>query len=106
LISAPAALQLPRSLTHDTASIVTVAAAKLLQSAAGSGPEPMTVDASALEQFDSSALAVLLDCRRQALAAGRTFAVAGLPQRLEQLAALYGVRELISTHPSAPAQPA
>jgi phospholipid transport system transporter-binding protein len=62
----------------------------------------MTVDASALQQFDSSALAVLLDCRRQALAAGRTFAVAGMPQRLAQLASLYGVAELISAQPAEP----
>lgn len=99
MTTAPAALQLPRSVTHDTASAVTVAAVRLLQS---SGAEPMTVDASALEEFDSSALAVLLDCRRQALAAGRTFAVAGMPQRLAQLASLYGVAELISAQPAEP----
>ena len=56
----------------------------------------MTVDASDLAQFDSSALAVLLDCRRQALAVGQSFTVTGAPQRLVQLATLYGVAELIS----------
>lgn len=56
----------------------------------------MTVDASALEQFDSSALAVLLDYRRQAMSAGRSLTVTGAPQRLVQLATLYGVAELIS----------
>ena len=89
----PGALRLPRSLTHDVASSITSAAAQSLQP---SGGGPMTVDASDLAQFDSSALAVLLDCRRQALAAGQSFTVTGAPQRLVQLATLYGVAELIS----------
>lgn len=93
MTTAPAALRLPRSLTHDLASSVTAAAAQAVQS---SGVGPMTVDASALAQFDSSALAVLLDCRRQALAAGQSFSVTGAPPRLVQLATLYGVAELIS----------
>ena len=53
------------------------------------------LDASALTEFDSSALAVLLECRREALAAGKGFSVRGLPARLRQLAGLYGVAELI-----------
>ena len=53
-------------------------------------------DASALQQFDSSALAVLLDCRREAFALGKTFAVAGLPPRLRELAGVYGVAELLT----------
>jgi phospholipid transport system transporter-binding protein len=52
-------------------------------------------DASALERFDSSALAVLLDCRREALALGKTFSVSRLPPRLRQLAGLYGVADLL-----------
>ena len=88
-----AALRLPRSLTHDLASSVTAVAAQTVQS---SGGGPMTVDASALQEFDSSALAVLLDCRRQALAAGQSFTVTGASQRLVQLATLYGVAELIN----------
>ena len=63
---------------------------------ASSGIEAEVVaDASALQQFDSSALAILLECRRQALAEGKTFAVLGAPQRLLQLAGVYGVAELI-----------
>ena len=53
------------------------------------------VDASALQVFDSSALAVLLECRRSALAAQKSFAVRGLPSALAGLAALYGVAELL-----------
>ena len=55
----------------------------------------VVVDASGLTGFDSSALAVLLECRRQALASGKGFSVRGLPARLRQLAGLYGVAELI-----------
>jgi phospholipid transport system transporter-binding protein len=55
----------------------------------------VVIDASGLTQFDSSALAVMLACRREAMAAGKTFAVKGLPARLGQLAGLYGVAELI-----------
>ena len=93
MTSAPAALRLPRSLTHELASSISAAAAQAVQL---SGVDALTVDASALAQFDSSALAVLLDCRRQALAAGRSFTVTGAPQQLIQLANLYGVTELIS----------
>ena len=55
----------------------------------------VVLDASALKQFDSSALAVLLACRRQAIATGKNFEVHGLPEKLTQLAGLYGVAELL-----------
>lgn len=53
------------------------------------------LDASALRQFDSSALAVLLECRRRAQARGKTFAVRGTPPKLDALAKLYGVDGLL-----------
>ena len=53
------------------------------------------VDASALQRFDSSALAVLLECRRECLHDGKRFAVRGLPPRLAELAELYGVAALL-----------
>ncbi len=63
---------------------------------AQAGPgQPAALDASSLEHFDSSALAVLLACRRMALDAGRGMTVQGLPPRLRQLAGLYGIAELI-----------
>jgi phospholipid transport system transporter-binding protein len=40
-------------------------------------------------------LAVLLDCRREALANGKTFSVSRLPPKLRELATLYGVAELL-----------
>lgn len=53
------------------------------------------LDGSALKTFDSSAIAVLLECRRAALASGRTLRVEGLPGTLVELAGLYGVAELL-----------
>ena len=70
-------------------------AALLLKSQAAAEGHGVVLDASALTQFDSSALAVMLDCRRAAVAGGKTFAVHGLPPKLGQLADLYGVAELI-----------
>jgi phospholipid transport system transporter-binding protein len=63
----------------------------------------LVIDASPLQQFDSSALAVLLECRRQAQAWGRSFAVRQAPAKLAALARLYGVDGLLLSAPSAPA---
>ena len=54
------------------------------------------IDASTLAQIDSSALAVLLELRRQALARGLRFEVRAAPGRLLDLARLYGVQELLA----------
>ncbi len=54
------------------------------------------VDASALREFDTSALALLLQARRQAQAEGRGFEVVGAPHKLVQLARLYGVDRLLA----------
>jgi len=84
-------LKLPAVLTHAVASGFFHTLGKEMPSL----PEEVVVDASALQQFDSSALAVLLECRRQALAAGKAFSVQDAPDRLLQLAGVYGVAELI-----------
>jgi phospholipid transport system transporter-binding protein len=55
----------------------------------------VTLDASGLMRFDTSALAVLLECRRLAQAGGRAFAVRNVPAKLAALAALYGVGALL-----------
>ena len=88
----PDLLALPPTLTHrETRSTL----APLLQGLRMQPEALLVVDASALQVFDSSALAVLLECRRQALAEHKTFAVRGLPVALAGLAALYGVAELL-----------
>jgi phospholipid transport system transporter-binding protein len=56
----------------------------------------VVVNAGVLKVFDSSALAVLLELRRRLLAQGKTLRVSGWPRRLEDLASLYGVRELLA----------
>ena len=86
-------LILPAELTHEQA----VACCRMLVQGMKPGSAPGVVaDASALAKFDSSALAVLLECRREAMALGKTFSVARMPPRLHELATLYGVAELLS----------
>jgi phospholipid transport system transporter-binding protein len=93
-------LSLPEQLTLAQAR----GALEQLLAAIGRQPPgaPVRVRAEALRVFDSSALGVLLECRRAALADGRGFAVAGLPAGLAGLAALYGVEGLLAGAASAP----
>lgn len=86
-------LSLPAQLTQREAAALTADLQQRLLAQAG---QAVQVDASALARFDSSALAVMLQLRRDALAAGRTFAVLGLPQQLAGLAGLYGVADLLA----------
>ena len=55
----------------------------------------VVVDASALQNFDSAALAVLLEFRRECLAVGKQFSVQNLSPKLADLATLYGIGELL-----------
>ncbi|MBX3604117.1 MAG: STAS domain-containing protein [Piscinibacter sp.] len=55
----------------------------------------VVVDASALTQFDTSALAVLLECQRLAGAWSKGFSVRQAPPKLTALAKLYGVDSLL-----------
>ena len=84
-------LDLPATLTHAESAELAPRLKPLVQAEVS----VVVVDASALQVFDSSALAVLLASRREALAEGKGFAVQNLPARLHQLAALYGVSELL-----------
>jgi phospholipid transport system transporter-binding protein len=65
-------------------------------------PIAVVVDAADLNRFDSAALAVLLALRRQAMAQGKTFAIKDLPQRLADLARLYGIAELLPVQTASP----
>ncbi len=56
----------------------------------------VVVDASALARFDSSALAVMLELRRESQAHGKRLSIESLPQRLHDLASVYGIAELLS----------
>ena len=83
-------LALPTKLTISDAS----AAVASLAPAAAQGSGALVVDASALAEFDSSAIATLLELRRQA--PGRAFSVKGAPKAMVDLATLYGVADLIA----------
>ncbi|HSV45183.1 MAG TPA: STAS domain-containing protein [Ramlibacter sp.] len=87
---------LPAQLTHAQAAACSRMLAQAVRTASGSAA---VADASALAHFDSSALAVLLECRREAVACGKTFSVSQLPPRLRELAGLYGVAELLPPAP-------
>lgn len=61
---------------------------------AETGPT-VVVDAAALVQFDSTALAVLLELRRMAMAVQQTMVMQAVPPRLGDLARLYGIDVLL-----------
>lgn len=85
-------LVLPGELTRTQATACLRMLVQGLQAEPGVG---VVVDAGALRSFDSVALAVLMELRRETLARGKTFMVRALPQRLRDLAGLYGVAELL-----------
>ena len=65
---------------------------------------PFIVDASGLRSFDTAAIAVLIEARRLAQAAGRSLAVRGAPASMLALAEIYGVAGLLGLgESSAPA---
>jgi phospholipid transport system transporter-binding protein len=85
-------LSLPALLTHDQATACAQSLGLGIRAERG---DSVVIDASALEKFDSSALAVLLQCRRDSVASGKSFAVTGQPIKLRELANLYGISELL-----------
>ena len=87
-------LKLPSVLMHPQARVCRDQWVAALRAAPADAA--WTVDASDLAEFDSSALAVLLACRREAMALGQSWAVTGLPPKLQALAGLYGVMPLLS----------
>jgi len=85
-------LLLPATITAKEAT----AAQRLLTQTLKSEPDgPVVIDASNLSQFDSSALAVLLECQRAAQAWGKAFTLRNAPPKLTALAKLYGVDVLL-----------
>lgn len=92
-------LTLPQELTLAQA---TACLAHLTQALPGENGSEVVLDARALSRFDSSALAVLLACRRQVMASGRRLVIQGLPSRLADLAALYGVDPLLAPAAAVP----
>lgn len=85
-------LVLPSELTHRQASACLRMLVQGLPSQTGPAVQ---VDAASLKNFDSSALAVLLEFRRASVALGKQFEIRGLSPRLVDLARLYGVDALL-----------
>lgn len=86
-------LVLPADLTRKQAS---ACLRMLVQGLRVLADKELVVDASALERFDSSALAVLLALRRESQAHGKILRIRSLPTRLHDLATVYGIAELLS----------
>ncbi len=85
-------LVLPESITQANAVACLATLSKDLAHEAGTD---VVLDAARLSRFDSAALALLLEMRRNVLKRGKSFTVKGAPQRLQDLADLYGITELL-----------
>ena len=86
-------LLLPANVTAAEANDTRRLLAQALKAEGEAGA--VVVDASNLQRFDSSALAVLLECQRAAQAWGKPFELRGAPAKLAALARLYGVDVLL-----------
>ena len=89
-------IALPARVTMNDARATLAQLQPLLQAA-----DAPVVDASALVDLDTAAIALLLDCPRQAQARGKRLQGVGAPAKLGQLARLYGVEELLGLQPGA-----
>lgn len=96
-------LALPETLTLAEAKVAVASIEQALgeggadraDGAEGPGTAPFVLDASSLRSFDTSAIAVLIEARRLAQAAGRGLAVRGVPPSMLALAEIYGVDGLL-----------
>ncbi|QAZ38857.1 anti-anti-sigma factor [Methylibium sp. Pch-M] len=89
-------LLLPETLTLNEARDTL----RLLKVSLEREAEPLLViDGSQLQRFDSTALAVLLECRRLAQAWGKRFELTALPEKLSELSRLYGIDDLLTPSP-------
>jgi len=99
LAQTPALPPLPERLTHEQADAYVLSCQAAIEGSAVPSVSAATVwplDAAALQHFDSSALAALLAVSRMLQARGGRLQVQEMPLRLRELAALYGVSELLA----------
>jgi len=95
-------MQLPDTVTlAQAASLLPELEAAVAAAVTGASGR-FVMDASRLASFDTSTLALVLQARRLAESRGLVFELQALPAQLRELAALYGVAELLSA-PGAPA---
>jgi phospholipid transport system transporter-binding protein len=85
-------LQLPAAASrHQAAGLLP----QLDAAVAAARGDVLRIDGSALTEFDSATLALLLHAQRGAQAAGATLQLHGVPTKLRELARLYGVEPLL-----------
>ena len=90
--AAQVALGLPSTVTHNEA----VSCLEQLRVGVQSWRDnSVRIDASAISKFDTSALAVLLQFKREVHSLGKHLRLSGLPKQLQELANLYGVQSVI-----------
>ncbi len=90
-------LALPESIGHQNAELLLQQLQQQLQERLSAGEcEQVEVDAAALRQFDSSALALLLALLRTVQQKQCVWKVTNPPERLLDLAALYGLDVLLA----------
>jgi phospholipid transport system transporter-binding protein len=87
-----ALLILPADLRHSNAA---ACLAQLQTQIRSSTDKQIEIQAGDLSDFDSSALAVLLGCRREAESLSKSLKFKQFPAKLRELALLYGVSELL-----------
>lgn len=92
-----AALDLPEKVTFANARACSAKLRETLDHACriGAVDRVVVVNAAAVKVFDSSALSVLLQLRRDAGELKRALAVQGLSAQLRELSRLYGVDDLL-----------
>ena len=87
-------VQLPAAVTMGQASAVL----RTLEAAlADPASDSLCVDASALEELDTAAIALLLQAQRLAIRRGVRFELKDAPRKLTDLAQLYGVESLLGS---------
>lgn len=101
MVDAPPALALPAELTHRNAREYLLHAQAVLNGWQTAKAQVVAVDVQPLQQFDSSALAVLLELRRAVHALNLQFSLVGVHSRLMNLARVYGVDQLFTPEPLA-----
>jgi phospholipid transport system transporter-binding protein len=84
-------IPLPAAVTMQRASAVLAELVPLLRHAPG---PVVAIDASGVQEVDTSCIALLLQCQRVVQARGLRVAVQGVPAQLAALMSLYGVAEL------------
>jgi phospholipid transport system transporter-binding protein len=95
-------LLLPATITAGEARDALRMLAQALKRESDAG---VVIDAGGLQHFDSSALALLLECRRLSQAWGKGFGIRNAPAKLVSLAKLYGVDALLSFEGASIPQP-